>query len=241
MDEMNMVKHKAVDWFDDKNPSHWSRAFFKEETKCDILLNNLCESFNFSILLVRDKLILAMLERIRMDMMVRNTNRRVACEKWKDVVGLRIKKMLDKVGERATQYRAHRCGEFVFQVTGFSENGKQHAVDLGLHTCTCKRWQLSGIPCVHVICCIGFKKQKGEGTSVGGASTKKRVRANVQRAPAPLKESRPIKDQVIKSKKGWKKMKLAMKGSSAGNGSGSASTRPPTQSRRNHVARGSTK
>ena len=39
----------------------------------------------------------------------------------------------------------------------------------------------------------------------------------VQRAPAPPKESRPIKDQAIKSKTGWKKMKLAMEGSLAGN------------------------
>ncbi|KAL6176614.1 hypothetical protein ACLB2K_053247 [Fragaria x ananassa] len=44
--------------------------------------------------------------------------------------------------------------------------------------------------------------EAAEGTSAGGASTKKRVRANVQRAPTPPKESRPIKDHVIKSKKG---------------------------------------
>ncbi|KAL6194305.1 hypothetical protein ACLB2K_035389 [Fragaria x ananassa] len=95
-----------------------------------------------------------------MDMMVRNANRRVACEKWEDVVGPRIKKMLDKVGQRATQYRAHIGGEFVFQVTGFGENGSQHAMDLGLHTCTCKRWQLSDILCVHIICCKRFNKQE---------------------------------------------------------------------------------
>ncbi|KAL6138321.1 hypothetical protein ACLB2K_063604 [Fragaria x ananassa] len=297
MDEMKMVKDKAVDWFDDKNPSHWSRAFFKEETKCDILLNNLCESFNSSILPARDKLILAMLERIRMDMMVRNANKWVACEKCKVVVGPWIKNMLDKVGQRATQYIAHRGGEFIFQVTGFGENGNQHAVDLGLHTCTCKRWQLSGIPCVHAISCIKFKKQElttqlhllyitsclerpkkkrivsqGEnGNPAPPAPTKgklpetgvtmtcklcgqqghnrvgcpitkaKKAAEVVQRAPAPPKESRPIKDQVIKSKKGWKKMKLAMDGSSAGNGSGSASIQPSTQSSQNHVARGFTK
>nr|XP_011463959.1 PREDICTED: uncharacterized protein LOC105351439 [Fragaria vesca subsp. vesca] len=64
--------------------------------------------------------------------------------------------------------------------------------------------------------------------------------SEVQRAPAPPKESRPIKDQAIKSKTGWKKMKLAMAGSSAGNGSASTSTQPPTQSSQNHTARGST-
>ncbi|XP_040361867.1 uncharacterized protein LOC121049253 [Rosa chinensis] len=27
-----------------------------------------------------------------------------------------------------------------------------------MHTCTCRRWQLSGIPCVHAICAIRTKK-----------------------------------------------------------------------------------
>ncbi|KAL6227074.1 hypothetical protein ACLB2K_001033 [Fragaria x ananassa] len=93
--------------------------------------------------------------------------------------------------------------------------------------------------------CLITKAKKaaeaGEGTSAGGASIKKRVRVKVQRAPAPPKESRPIKDQVIKSKKGWKKMKLAIEASSAGNDSGLASTQPPTQSSQNHAARGDTK
>ncbi|KAL6185397.1 hypothetical protein ACLB2K_041531 [Fragaria x ananassa] len=35
-----------------------------------------------------------------------------------------------------------------------------HSVDLGRHICTCKRWQLSGIPCVHAICAIIFKKHE---------------------------------------------------------------------------------
>ncbi|KAL6141587.1 hypothetical protein ACLB2K_059875 [Fragaria x ananassa] len=340
MDEMKMVKDKAVDWFNDKNPSHWSRAFFKEETngfggdgysevkhvdaraipgwvtywesapelpetKPGFGGDGYSEVKHVDARAIPgwvtyweaapelpetkpDKSILAMLEMIRMSMMVRNANRRVACEKWKDVLGPRIKKMLDKVGQRATQYRAHRGGEFVFQVTGFGENGSQYAVDLGLHACTCKRWQLSGIPCAHLLgrpkkkripsqgengnptppaltegklpktgvtmtcklCgqeghnrvgCPTTKTKKaaeaGEGISADGASTKKRV----QKAPAPPKKSRLIKNQVIKSKKGWKKMKLAMEGSYAGNGSGSASTQPLTQSSQNHAARGSTK
>ncbi|KAL6194495.1 hypothetical protein ACLB2K_035579 [Fragaria x ananassa] len=67
---------------------------------------------------------------------------------------------IDKIGQRVTCYRAHRSGEFIFKVTGSGDMGSKHAVDLGLHTCTCKRWQISGIPCVHAICAIRFKKQK---------------------------------------------------------------------------------
>ncbi|XP_062010891.1 uncharacterized protein LOC133727313 [Rosa rugosa] len=160
MDALRELDEDAWLWFQDKSPAQWLRAFFRDESKCDILLNNMCESFNSAILPARDKPILTMLEKIRMDVMVRNANRRVACEKWKDLVGPRIKKIIDKIGQRATQYRAHRSGEFIFQIIGTGEGGSKHAVDLGLHTCTCKRWQLSGIPCVHAICAIRFKKQE---------------------------------------------------------------------------------
>ncbi|XP_040367515.1 uncharacterized protein LOC121050708 [Rosa chinensis] len=160
MADLRELSEGAWSWFQDKNPAKWSRAYFKDESRCDLLLNNLCESFNAAILLARDKPILTMLEKIRMDMMVRQSNRRVACERWKDLVGPRIKKIIDKIGQRATEYRAHRAGEFIFQITGCGEHGSKHAVDLGLHTCTCKRWQLSGIPCVHAVCALRFKKQE---------------------------------------------------------------------------------
>ncbi|XP_075644142.1 uncharacterized protein LOC142615291 [Castanea sativa] len=45
--------------------AHWSRHAFSTWPKCDMLLNNLCESFNSKIVDARDKSILAMCEMIR--------------------------------------------------------------------------------------------------------------------------------------------------------------------------------
>ncbi|XP_062015494.1 uncharacterized protein LOC133732053 [Rosa rugosa] len=98
MADLRELSEGAWSWFQDKNPAQWSRAYFKDESRCDLLLNNLCESFNAAILPARDKPILTMLEKIRMDMMVRQSNRRVACERWKDLVGPRTKKIIDKIG-----------------------------------------------------------------------------------------------------------------------------------------------
>ncbi|KAK9912564.1 hypothetical protein M0R45_036426 [Rubus argutus] len=53
---------------------------------------------------------------------------------------------------------AHMAGEFEYQVTGGGTIGSKHAVDLGRHLCTCRRWQLSGIPCVHAICALRMRK-----------------------------------------------------------------------------------
>ena len=41
----------AFKWLvDNTTPQLWVRAYFRTSPKCDILLNNLCESFNSSIL-----------------------------------------------------------------------------------------------------------------------------------------------------------------------------------------------
>lgn len=157
MDDMKTLDDKAWSWFQDKSPEQWSRAFFRETSKCDLLLNNLCESFNAAILPARDKPIITMLEKIRVDLMVRWANRRVAAQKWGNMVGPRIRKIIEKTAERTSCYRALYSGEFEFQITGGGDNGSKHAVDLRLRTCTCRRWQLSGIPCVHALCAIRNK------------------------------------------------------------------------------------
>lgn len=43
----------------------WSQAFFNDVVKCEVIVNNLCETFNGLILEARHKLIIAMLEDIR--------------------------------------------------------------------------------------------------------------------------------------------------------------------------------
>ncbi|KAL0419922.1 UNVERIFIED_CONTAM: hypothetical protein Sradi_1405700 [Sesamum radiatum] len=45
----------ASEWLKRINPQHWARSYFPIHSKCDILVNNLCESFNNYILEARDK------------------------------------------------------------------------------------------------------------------------------------------------------------------------------------------
>ena len=47
--EMNIIKTEmpeAYEWLIEKHPQHWARSHFRTTPTCDILLNNLCESFN---------------------------------------------------------------------------------------------------------------------------------------------------------------------------------------------------
>ncbi|XP_062085949.1 uncharacterized protein LOC133792058 [Humulus lupulus] len=65
MAELKGVNEKAFDWIMKKSPSEWSKSHFKTDVKCDMLLNNLCESFNAAILDAREKPIISLLEKIR--------------------------------------------------------------------------------------------------------------------------------------------------------------------------------
>ncbi|KAL0358190.1 UNVERIFIED_CONTAM: hypothetical protein Scaly_1504700 [Sesamum calycinum] len=81
MEELATLDEKAAAWFHDKSPTHWSRSHFP---KSDMLLNNLCETFNCNILDARAKPVLTLLEWIREYLMIR---------KW-DLTGIPCKHAL---------------------------------------------------------------------------------------------------------------------------------------------------
>ena len=83
MVEVNRLNEEAYKWLEKRPALHWSRSHFKTHTECDILLNNLCESFNSFILRSRDKPIITMLETIRVLLMKRIWLRRDAMRKDK--------------------------------------------------------------------------------------------------------------------------------------------------------------
>ncbi|XP_012843168.1 PREDICTED: uncharacterized protein LOC105963322 [Erythranthe guttata] len=71
MEEFKKVDSAAFDWLKGKSPMNWSRSHFSTWPKCDMLLNNLCESFNRVIMKARDKPIITMCEIIRLLLMKR--------------------------------------------------------------------------------------------------------------------------------------------------------------------------
>ncbi|XP_077251779.1 uncharacterized protein LOC143891003 [Tasmannia lanceolata] len=65
MTEMEKLDKQAHAYLKKINPTLWSRSAFNPRQKCNLLVNNLSETFNAFILPARDKPILTMLETIR--------------------------------------------------------------------------------------------------------------------------------------------------------------------------------
>ncbi|VAH42933.1 unnamed protein product [Triticum turgidum subsp. durum] len=62
-------------------PMHWARASFQLGSNCESVDNNLCESFNHSIVDARFYPIISMQERIRKKILVRVQEQRAKSEK----------------------------------------------------------------------------------------------------------------------------------------------------------------
>ncbi|KAG8377443.1 hypothetical protein BUALT_Bualt08G0033400 [Buddleja alternifolia] len=154
--KFQMVAFKEVDedahnWLAEVLPRHWSRSHFRTFPKCDILLNNICESFNAAILEARNKPLLSMVESIRVYLMKRLQSKRNYMSRWKEMVSPKVLKQVDKLKDNTRSCISTHAGAGKFETRDMYT---QYSVDLDQHSCTCRRWDLSGIPCVHAISAI---------------------------------------------------------------------------------------
>ncbi|XP_062112397.1 uncharacterized protein LOC133823577 isoform X1 [Humulus lupulus] len=82
MNALKEVDENAYKWLLKKDPKEWSKSHFREVVKCDMCLNNLCESFNLAIMPTRDKAIVTLLENFRFLLMCRFNTKREEVKKW---------------------------------------------------------------------------------------------------------------------------------------------------------------
>ncbi|XP_076948968.1 uncharacterized protein LOC143621425 [Bidens hawaiensis] len=72
-----------------------------------------------------------------------------------------VLEVIDKSeGTNAAHYTVQWNGGDLYQVSG--RPGKQRVVNLVKRTCTCRRWELKGIPCEHVVAAIWYEALNGE-------------------------------------------------------------------------------
>ncbi|WVZ54245.1 hypothetical protein U9M48_005070 [Paspalum notatum var. saurae] len=101
----------------------------------------MCESFNNWIVDIRAHPIISMLEGIRTKVYVRIQQNRTKSNTW----GTRIcPNILKKMNKCSAIWNGKDC----FEVKEFD---KRYKVDIGKRTCSCRYWQLAGIPCAHAI------------------------------------------------------------------------------------------
>ncbi|EOX92369.1 Uncharacterized protein TCM_001319 [Theobroma cacao] len=113
---------------------HWCQAFFFNFSKCDVIDNNMCETFNGVIIEARCKPIISILEEIKLYVMRRLVQNKEYRMKWKTEYGLRILTKLDKNKGLAGKWDLDWKGAYI-----------------------CQAWDISGVPCQHDINAIYYE------------------------------------------------------------------------------------
>ncbi|KAH1047902.1 hypothetical protein J1N35_038686 [Gossypium stocksii] len=121
-----------------------TRAFLGATCKSDIVDNNLREAFNSSIVETRFKSIIKMLEDIRTKMTTRIVQKKKLCNGWKQNYGPLVKAKFDANKKDYVEWQLIWYGENGYELRNESY---QYTVDLSQRICSCRSWQISGIPC----------------------------------------------------------------------------------------------
>ncbi|XP_019200077.1 PREDICTED: uncharacterized protein LOC109193680 [Ipomoea nil] len=98
---LRRLDEDAYQWLGDKSPKEWSRSHFSTRCKSDMLVNNICESWNSSILEARDKPIIDCLEWIRRMIMGKLFENRQKATEWKGLISPNIVKKLKVIEKDA--------------------------------------------------------------------------------------------------------------------------------------------
>ncbi|GKU94563.1 hypothetical protein SLEP1_g8036 [Rubroshorea leprosula] len=152
---MLLKKLSEATWTDLQryDPKKWCRAFFDEEPCCDVVDNNMCESFNFWVMEARYLAIISMVDTLRSQVMERIGEKYAFISKWKGDIAPRARKKLEANKKESSSWKLVWDGRTGFEVKHVRlENSNRHVVDLMKRTCTCRTWQMNGIPCPHAVC-----------------------------------------------------------------------------------------
>ena len=151
MAEMKKQCEPAWAWLS-KIPVHtWARWAMDTNCKTDLVVNNLSEVFNRYILDVRSKPIVTMLVGIYDKQIVRFDEKRHGAETSKWEITPHYAEKLELMKKYSRDCVPKRSDDGLWQV---KSGDNTHAVNLDMYTCSCRKWDLTGLPCNHAVAAI---------------------------------------------------------------------------------------
>ncbi|XP_050277691.1 uncharacterized protein LOC126719148 [Quercus robur] len=130
MDELKGIDVDAHSWLNAYSTTKWAKHMFSEDALTDTIVNNMCKSFNSRILKFRSKPIISMA--IYHDSVSR----------------LYIMTQFQDNREKIQRVELDICAKVLKRL---------HKEKLAANSC--RKWNISGIPCAHAISCIFFNRQ----------------------------------------------------------------------------------
>ncbi|CAK9145011.1 unnamed protein product [Ilex paraguariensis] len=147
--EIEEVSSEAAKWLQQFPPSRWALIYF-EGTRYGHLSSNI-EEFNRWILEARELPIIQVIERIHGKLMAEFEECRSKSKSWFSVLAPSAERRMNEATDRASTYQVLRSDEVEFEVLS---SERSDIVNIGTHSCSCRDWQLYGIPCSHAVAAL---------------------------------------------------------------------------------------
>lgn len=140
MQQLKEINELAFNWLAAIPTRSWCKHAMSFYPRCDVIINNLYESFNSTILVARDKPILTMFEWIRTYLINRFDVLNEKMSKWNGNVCPKPRKRLDGEMLYAGNWIPRWNVEGVFEVQHYMNTGDRFVVDLNRFECSCRFW-----------------------------------------------------------------------------------------------------
>ncbi|RYR20290.1 hypothetical protein Ahy_B03g065405 [Arachis hypogaea] len=154
MKEIQQVDQGSYNHLMEILTKYWSKSRFNYFPRVDTLVNNMCECFNSVIVEAREKPIVSMLEDIRVYLMNRWSDNRQSIVTYAGKILPKINKKIEREFDKGGEWLAIYAGRDKYEVSSSQGNRAKFVVDLNLHECSCRKFQLTGYPCEHAMSCI---------------------------------------------------------------------------------------
>ena len=151
MEKIKTKDFEAWTWLKQIPPEHWCRHKFSSRAKTDLVVNNISETYNSSILEARDEPVITMLEHMRSKIMKSYATKEEGAQRDKWQIAPNYQKRLEFEKHLASFCRPICAGRGIWQV---SMAEFTFIVDLNKRTCGCRKWDVTGIPCCHAVSAI---------------------------------------------------------------------------------------
>jgi hypothetical protein len=150
---MEATKTSATNYLRKWHTRLWTRSQFSTISKVDYVTNNLAECFNNWIKHHKSLNLDDLMDKLRQMLMIKWNQWRKIGRKLEGLIPPHIIKKLNEKS-RGLNLEVLECSDEVAEVTTLGGSGFRFVVNLQYKTCSCRQWQVSGIPCKHAIAFI---------------------------------------------------------------------------------------
>ena len=150
MFELKKYNEALATWVEENAPHHWAMSKFPKQ-RWDKMTTNLAESFNAWLRIERHHSICNFLLEHMSKLASMLVKHQEESKNWKGCIGPKIEA---KVQENIAKGAVYPVTPFKNGVFGVCIGRALLNVDILNHTCTCRGWQMLGIPCEHATAVI---------------------------------------------------------------------------------------